>query len=97
MAALPAGSPLQKLLDAPMQPGVVEWIGLRPQRHARLVEVEDAALDPVEGLIGDHYRSRTAGGRRVTLVGAEDLLAIAAGMGREAVTPGAGRSRLTAK
>ena len=82
------GSPLQALLDAPMRPGPVAWIGLRPARHAPLVEVREAALDPVEGLVGDHYRSRTTGSRHLTLIGAEDLQAIAAFLGRGAVTPG---------
>jgi MOSC domain-containing protein YiiM len=86
--ALTPGSPLARLLDAPQRPGRVEWIGARPLRHAPLVERTEAALDPVEGLLGDHYRSRATGARHLTLIGAEDLLAIAAFLGREAVTPG---------
>lgn len=91
MAALRPGSPLQRLLDAPARPGEVTWIGLRPERHAPLLEAAEARLDPVEGLVGDHYRSRTTGGRHLTLIGAEDLLAIAAFLGRETV--GAGELR----
>ncbi len=86
--ALRPGSPLQRLLDAPMRPGAVAWIGLRPERHAPLLEVDEASLDPVNGLVGDHYQSRTTGARHLTLIGAEDLLAIAAYLGREVVTAG---------
>jgi MOSC domain-containing protein YiiM len=83
-----AGSALARLLDAPVRPGRVEWLGLRPLRHAPLAEVAEAELSPEEGLLGDHYRSRTTGARHLTLIGAEDLAAIAAHLGREAVTPG---------
>ena len=85
---LPAGSALRALLDAPLRSGRVEWIGLRPARHAALVEVQAAELDLAEGLIGDHYRSRTTGARHLTLIGAEALAAIAAFLGREVVAPG---------
>ena len=37
--APPPGSPLRTLLDAPMRPGRLIWIGLRPERRAPMVEV----------------------------------------------------------
>ena len=86
-AALKPGSPLARLLDAPMRPGVVEWIGLRSARRAPLTPVACAALDPVEGLAGDHYASRTSGSRHLTIIGAEDLTAIAAYLGLAQATP----------
>jgi MOSC domain-containing protein YiiM len=49
--------------------------------------VESARLDPVEGLIGDHYAGRTDGARQVTLIASEHLTAIAAYLGREAILP----------
>ena len=70
-----------------MRPGRVVWIGLRPQRRAAVQVVETATLDPQQGLIGDHYSSRTGGARHVTLIQAEHLAAIAAHLGLEAVTP----------
>lgn len=80
-------SPLARLLDAPMRPGRVMWIGLRPLRRAPVQVVEVAMLDPEQGLIGDHYSSRTGGARHVTLIQAEHLAAIAAHLGLESVCP----------
>ncbi len=79
-------SPLQRLLDAPIRPGRVEWIGLRPARHAAMRDVADAALDPAAGIVGDHYGGRS-GVRQVSLIGTENLRAIASFLGREAVAP----------
>jgi MOSC domain-containing protein YiiM len=65
------------------QPGVVDWIGVRPERRADMV-----ALDGVEitgaGLVGDRAR---AGRRAVTLVQAEHLDAIAGFLGLDDVPP----------
>jgi MOSC domain-containing protein YiiM len=80
------GSPLARLLDAPIRPGRVVWIGLRPTRRAAVQTVEAATLSPTEGLVGDHYSSRTGGARQVTLIQAEHLAAIAAHLGRDEVT-----------
>lgn len=80
-------SPLSKLLDGPLRPGRVAWIGLRPARRQPMQAVDDARLDPKEGLVGDRYASRTDGARQVTLIGAEHLLAIAAYLGVDAVSP----------
>lgn len=84
---LDPASPLARLLDAPMRPGRVVWIGLRPARRAPLQVVECATLDIEQGLIGDHYSSRTGGARHVTLIQAEHLSAIAAHLGLDAVAP----------
>jgi hypothetical protein len=54
--SLPAGSPLAALLDAPVRPGRLAWIGLRPARRAPMVAVESAELRPGEGLLGDRWR-----------------------------------------
>ena len=80
-------SPLAALISAPMRPGRVEWIGLRPKRHEAVQSVDEATLDTREGVIGDHYRSATTGSRHVTLIGREDLAAIAAFLDRAEVTP----------
>ncbi|MDJ0388086.1 MOSC domain-containing protein [Roseomonas sp. E05] len=79
-------SPLSRLLAAPMRPGRVCWIGVRPARREPLV-AQAAALDPETGLAGDRYSSRTNRARQVTLIGAEDLAAIASYLGRETVGP----------
>jgi MOSC domain-containing protein YiiM len=79
------GTPLRALLDAPVRPGRVVWVGLRAARRAALRPVEAATLDPERGLEGDHARSAR---RQVTLIDAAALAAIAAALGRDAVDPG---------
>ena len=80
-------SPLAALLGAPMRPGVVGFIGLRPARREAMMAVQSAVLDPDEGLLGDHYRSRTTRSRQVTLIASEHLAAIASYLGRDLVRP----------
>jgi MOSC domain-containing protein YiiM len=77
-------SPLARLLAAPMRPGEVVWIGLRPGRRQDLMPVVEADLDPAFGLAGDHAHSQT---RQVTLIAAEHLAAIADYLGRTDVAP----------
>lgn len=84
---LDPASPLARLLDAPMRPGRVVWIGLRPARRAPMLAVESAQLDAENGLVGDHYSSRTGGARHVTLIQAEHLAAIASHLGCDALAP----------
>mgnify|MGYP002655177360 CR=1 FL=1 len=83
----PANSPLARLLDAPMRPGRLVWIGLRPERRAEMVEVDQALLEPGRGLAGDRWRGAATGARQVTLVSAEHLRAIAGFLGLDAVAP----------
>src|SRR3954463_14007775 len=73
----PPGSPLGRLLDAPMTPGRLTWIGLRPTRRAPMLAVEAARLEAGEGLEGDRWGGMPNGARQVTLVAAEHLAAIA--------------------
>jgi MOSC domain-containing protein YiiM len=77
--------PLARLFAAPMRPGEVTWIGLRPARRQPLVPVARADLDPDRGLIGDHGHGRT---RQVTLMQVEHLAAIAAYLGCAPIDPG---------
>lgn len=83
----PAASPLARLLDAPMRPGRLVWIGLRPARRAPMVAVDQALLEPGRGLSGDRWRGAATGGRQVTLIAAEHLRAIAGFLGLDAVAP----------
>lgn len=69
-------SSLAKLLAAPVRPGRVAWLGLRPARGADMVMVEAADLERGRGLVGDRYQ-RLDGARQVTLIGQENLRAIA--------------------
>lgn len=75
-------SSLAKLLAAPVRPGRVTWLGLRPERRAAMVVVQAAELEPGRGLVGDRYK-RLDGGRQVTLIGEENLSAIAAFLGQD--------------
>lgn len=79
-------SPLARLLDGPLRPGAVRWIGLRPARRVAMQAVASAMLDPAGGLVGDRYSGR-GGARQVTLIQAEHLPAIAAYLGLAGVAP----------
>ena len=79
-------SPLAALMNAPVRPGRVEWIGLRPARRADMAVVTEARLDPEAGLIGDRYAGRS-GNRHVTLIQCENLTAIASHLGLDRVLP----------
>lgn len=70
-----------------MRPGRVIWIGLRPAHRAPVTAVEAARIDLDDGLVGDRYHSHGARTRQVTLIGAEDLAAIASFMGLERIDP----------
>lgn len=82
MAAGPEpGSPLARLLDGPLRPGCLMWIGLRPARRAPVRAVAEAMLVPGRGLEGDRWQGAPTGARQVTLVAAEHLAAIGAYLG----------------
>jgi len=73
-------------MNAPMRPGRLCWIGLRPARREPMRVVEAAELQVGLGLVGDRY-GRRDGGRQVTLVQAESLSTIASHLGREVLDP----------
>lgn len=82
-----ASSNLAKLLAAPLRAGEIAWIGVRPARRAEMTALTSARLIPDKGFAEDHYRGRPNGSRQVTLIGAEDLLAIASFIGWSEVPP----------
>ena len=79
-------SSLAKLLDAPVRPGRLAWIGVRPTRREPMRVVAEARLEAGRGLVGDHY-SRLDGERQVTLIEAESLAAIASHLGLAEIAP----------
>lgn len=85
----PPDSPLGRLLNAPTRPGTLVWIGLRPARHAAMLQPASANLVAQRGIEGDRYKTARDGERQVTLIAVEDLAAIASFLGRpaETVTP----------
>jgi MOSC domain-containing protein YiiM len=81
----PASS-LARLVEAPVRPGTIVWIGARPERQAPMRAESAAALVAGRGLVGDRYGS-FGGARQLTLIEAESLAAIASHLGREAIAP----------
>jgi MOSC domain-containing protein YiiM len=75
-------SSLAQLLAAPARPGRVTWLGLRPARRVNMIVLEAAELKRGRGVVGDRY-SRLEGARQVTLIGEENLQAVAAFMGQD--------------
>ena len=86
-------SPLGRLLTAPMRPGVLCWIGLRPARRAAMVAVEQAELDVATGVVGDRYEGQS-GKRQVTLLQQEHLAAVGSYLGSAAPEPALVRRNL---
>lgn len=75
---------MAELLAQFPRPGRIDWIGVRPERRAKLVALEEAQITE-NGLAGDH---RTKPGKRaVTLIQAEHLSAIAAMVEQELIDP----------
>jgi MOSC domain-containing protein YiiM len=74
---------LARLLAAFPRPGRVDWIGVRPARHATPQTVAEALVTD-GGLVGDHYGG---GKREVTLIQAEHLAAVASLVGMPRVDP----------
>ncbi|MDK2779612.1 MAG: MOSC domain-containing protein [Pseudomonadota bacterium] len=71
-----------------MQPGRVEWIGLRPERRQPVQVVEHCHAVKDLGLAGDRRCEGTPGsGRQVTVINAEHIDVIARLLGREAIDP----------
>ncbi len=85
MPFAPASS-LAGLIEAPVRPGTVVWIGIRPARRVAMRAETAAMLEAGRGLVGDRY-ANACGARQVTLVAAESLAAIASHLGRDAVAP----------
>ena len=52
---LPFGSSLARLIEAPVRPGIVEWIGVRPARRRRWRSSTAVDLVAGDGLAGDRY------------------------------------------
>lgn len=77
---------IKDLFEVFPQPGRVEWIGIRPERHCPVAVVEEVTVSVQKGLLGDHYSGRS-GNRHVTLIQAEHLPVVAALTGRDTLDP----------
>ena len=77
---------MKELFNIMPQVGTVEWIGLRPEKKAELVEVENASVKLTNGLDGDHYKG-TSGKRQVTLIQKEHLDTVASILKKDSISP----------
>ncbi len=77
------------------QDGEIVWIGIRPNKHTPLSEVDTVCLIQGKGLDGDHY-DRKDDHRQVTLIQKEHLESVAAILGRM-IEPGMVRRNLVVK
>lgn len=80
-------SVMAALIAAPVRAGEVVWIGARPGRREEMTPLTSAELIIDKGLAGDRYKGRPNGGRQLTLIGEEDLAAIASYLGRAETAP----------
>ena len=80
-------TPLGQLLNSPLKPGKLLWIGLRPARQEPLRTPNSAILIAGRGIEGDRYQTSHNGARQATLIAAESLIAIASYLGRSEVPP----------
>ncbi|MDO3386861.1 MOSC domain-containing protein [Gilvimarinus sp. SDUM040013] len=71
-----------------LQPGRLEWIGLRSVRRGNVHSVESAVALEGLGLEGDHRSSKTPGsGRQVTIISVEFVAMICRHTGRDNIPP----------
>jgi MOSC domain-containing protein YiiM len=70
-----------------MRPGRLDWIGVRPARRVAVESRASASLTAGRGVDGDRYETRRDGPRQVTLIAAEDIVAIAEFLGLPDITP----------
>jgi MOSC domain-containing protein YiiM len=71
-----------------LPPGTLEWIGVRPERRADLVELQSVEALEGLGLAGDHRVEKTPGSaRQVTLISREFIEQIARFSGHECIDP----------
>ncbi|MVN92867.1 MOSC domain-containing protein [Mucilaginibacter aquatilis] len=84
---LSPNSPLQKLMDTLPQQGLVTWIGVRPQRGAPLLSVQNVEAITLKGLAGDHFSGSEKSKRQVTLIQQEHIDLVASVMQLAHLTP----------
>lgn len=71
-----------------LNPGHLEWIGLRPAHRAEVLEVTDAEAITDQGLAGDRRCNGKPGSKRqVTLINREHIEIVAKLMGLNSISP----------
>lgn len=76
---------LASLFAAPVQPGSVVWLGVRPKREAPIITHTSIQAEAGKGLAGDRYKTKTNGARQVTLIDAAALETIAGYLRRDRI------------
>lgn len=77
---------LSELLNTLPQKGRIEWIGVRPERRATMLSVEEVSVGCDTGLVGDRYQGRS-GKRQVTLVQKEHFAVVASCCNLKTLSP----------
>jgi MOSC domain-containing protein YiiM len=90
-------SPLYQLMQNYAQSGTVTWISIRPERQAQPHRLDEVMATSEEGLVGDHYSSKTSQTRQVTLIQAEHLSAVASYLGLTELDPSLTRRNIVVK
>lgn len=67
--------------------GRVEWIGIRPQRKANMIALDQERLEPGKGLLQDRFKGTDKSRRQVSLIQAEHIDAVARMTGRSRLDP----------
>lgn len=75
------------LIDTLPQRGKVVWIGVRPARAASMVALQEASIDPEQGLEGDRFSGAAGSPRQLTLIQHEHLAVIGSCLGRAPIEP----------
>lgn len=66
---------IRQLMSTHHHDGRIEWLGVRPAKHAYVQELTELEVDTEQGIIGDHYQGRS-GKRQVTILQHEHLAVI---------------------
>jgi len=78
-----------------LAPGMLEWIGVRPERKGDMKELERVVAIKGYGLAGDHRTGKTPGsGRQVTVISSEFIAQIQYFTGLSELPPGLLRRNL---
>lgn len=78
---------MSDLINKFAQKGVVQWIGLRPEKKQPLTSVKSVEVSLTKGLVGDHFAGTYSNKRQVTLIQAEHLQTVASLMGVNVIDP----------
>lgn len=88
---------IKEMMERLAQPGRVSWIGLRPERRAKMRVVEEVEALEDCGLEGDRAADKPGKKRQVTLIMGEHLDATGMILGRTSVDPSLTRRNIVTR